>query len=786
MKTYRMLVAGLLVFGAVVPAPVEAQEQVIDIGVLVDQPPADLANLFQQMAAEIVAVVGNSATIRADPANVRSNGYDPALAEAMYQEMVDGDIDVILAFGPVTASVVSGRPGYEKPTVLFGGVNRDLMDLPEGGATSGISNFTYIISDESYVRDVQTLRSLYSFDRLGVIMPPGLSEAFGFEGLVRPLMASLDVDFEIIDYSGLGAVDDALDRVDAIYLLESLFIPNAEIEALAQLLIDRGVPSFSGARRDDVEMGLMATNQPRQGLESFFRRIALTVESVANGEDLADRTVFFEASPTLTVNFHTARAVGVPIRYSSVATTEFVGAFENPLAEQTYSLIDLIDEALASNLGLESRRSDVRLAEQEVRSAWSNYLPSVGATVTQSVLDTDLAAASQGQNPQYSTDGTLSVTQAVFSPDANAGIAIQRELAGAQSENLRAVEWDVVLDAAGAYFRSLILKANLEIQARNTDATKSNLRIARQSFAAGQTGRGDVLRLESEAARDMQALVDAVNALEQSFHAINELVNRPVDREIDVADISMEGGAFSDERFEEMRQILDDPSLSEPFEDFLASEAITNAPELRIFDYNIGAVGRSARLNGLERFLPTVAAGLDLNRSINRGGVGAPPAGTGLDQYFTLGISASIPLFDSNQRRIARQTSLLQQDQLRVDREGAALAIERAVRDIVLDLTTEIANIQLSAISESAAEEGLSLAQDAYASGAITLIELLDSQTNFLSAQLARASARYNFLATSVGLQRLVGHFSLLSSDELNDAYMDRFRAFVASQGGPS
>ena len=112
--------------------------------------------------------------------------------------------------------------------------------------------------------------------------------------------------------------------------------------------------------------------------------------------------------------------------------------------------------------------------------------------------------------------------------------------------------------------------------------------------------------------------------------------------------------------------------------------------------------------------------------------------------------------------------------------------VERAVRDIVLDLTTEIANIQLSAISEGAAEEGLRLAQDAYSSGAITVIELLDAQTNFLSAQLARASARYNFLATSVGLQRLTGNFSLLNSDALNDAYMDRFRAFVdlRSQGG--
>ena len=49
-----------------------------------------------------------------------------------------------------------------------------------------------------------------------------------------------------------------------------------------------------------------------------------------------------------------------------------------------------------------------------------------------------------------------------------------------------------------------------------------------------------------------------------------------------------------------------------------------------------------------------------------------------------------------------------------------------------------IANIQLSGISEGAAEESLELAQVAYGSGAVTVVELLDAQTNYLSAQQAQ------------------------------------------------
>lgn len=767
------------------PSAVGAQQaRAIDIGIMVDVPPAELTSLFDQMRAEIVAVVGAAATIRMTEADIQANGFDPARAGQIYEDMVADDTDLIIAFGPVSAAAVAGRNGYPKPTVVFGGVNRDLLDLPAPGSSSGISNFTYVISAESYVRDLRTLQDLYAFERVGIAIPPGPIEALQLEERLREIVDGLGVDFELISFEGPESVAVALDRIDAFYLLESLFIPDEEIAEVSDMLIARGIPSFSGSRRDDVELGLMATNQPREGLDAFFRRLALLVESVANGEDLADLPVFFDLNQTLTLNFHTARAIGVPIRYSLISTTEFVGEYENPLAEQTYSLVDLIDEALAANLALESGRRDVRLAEQDARSSWSSYLPSVTGNVTQSVIDTDLAAVSNGQNPQFSTQGGVSVTQAIFSPDANAGISIQRSLVGAQREALRASEWDIVVDAASVYFTALILKANLEIQSRNLDATKRNLRIAEQSFGAGQTGRGDVLRLQSESAQDMQSLVEAVNALEQSYHAINQLANRPIDREIDVLDMTMRDGAFSDEDFELIRGILDDPSLREPFEDWLALEAITNSPELRIFDYNIDAVGRTVRLNGAERYLPTVAAGLDLNRTFTQRGVGAPAPGMGLSQYYTLGVSASIPLFDSNRRHLSRQTAQIQQDQLRLNRSDASIQVERAVRDIVLDLTNEIANLQLSAISEEAASESLELAQAAYASGAVTVVELLDAQTNYLSAQLARASAIYNFLATSVGLQRLVGHFSLLSAPELNDAYMLRFQEFLQSRGG--
>ena len=61
-------------------------------------------------------------------------------------------------------------------------------------------------------------------------------------------------------------------------------------------------------------------------------------------------------------------------------------------------------------------------------------------------------------------------------------------------------------------------------------------------------------------------------------------------------------------------------------------------------------------------------------------------------------------------------------------------------------LHDEVTNIELSRVSEETAVQSLALTQAAYSSGASTVLELLDAQNNLLRAQLARATANYDFV----------------------------------------
>lgn len=535
---------------------------------------------------------------------------------------------------------------------------------------------------------------------------------------------------------------------------------------------------------EDVRNGYFATLQADENLDQFFRRIALNIEAYISGTPLSELPIYIDYTTRLTINYNTAEAIGVPIKYSLIGETDFVGEFKNVLSQKEYDLLTVINEALENNLSIQSTQKDVDLSIQDVKSAVSNYVPSLTASGTATYIDPDLAAISNGQNPEFSTAGNLTLNQTIFSEAANANISIQKKLQKAQEEDLNSAQLDLIFDAANAYFNVLILKANTQIQVRNVDLTKRNLVISEQNFEAGQSGKSDMLRFRSELAQNTQAMVEAINQLEQGFLILNQVLNNPTNYEIDVADVNLNEGVFEKYNYDELFGLLDNPTLREPFIDFLIGEAHKNAPELKSLGYNLEATDRNIRLNGYGRFLPTLALQGQYNSTFSRSGAGSTaPQGFGLvDNYYSAGASLSIPIINQNLSNINRQTALIQKEQLEINRDNLELNIAVNVRNGVLNLVNQISNIELSKISEETAEEALELTRTSYSNGAVNIVQLLDAQNNYLDAQLARTNAVYNFLINALQLERFLGYYFLLNSEEKNNEFRQGFFEFLNNQ----
>ena len=774
----------LLVLLMVVTVAFSQTKKNYNIGLLVDSLTDDSEELFSRLRSEIKAVVGEDATISFSETNVLVNDFNLERATENYNILLDGNTDIILAFGLLNNVVISKLKTFEKPTILFGSVNKDFGFIDENKETSVISNFTYIILPQSYKKDIITLNELTSFTTVGIAIEEGLVTVLPFKDLFDKETEALGVRYKMIPYNTSDDITNAINNdIDAFYLASGFFLNKNDIAKIAAKLIEEKIPSFTNTTIDDVKDGMMATNNSEDNLEQFFRRIALTIESYVNGQNLSDSQVFIQFDDKLTLNKNTAEKVGVSIKYSLVGKTNFVGNFANVVSEKKYNLLDVMKTVVGENLSLQASKKEIALSEQDVRASKSNYYPSVTAGATGTYVDPNIAEVSLGQAPEFSTKGTITLDQTLFSEAANANITIQKELLKAQQERYNSEQLDAIFQVSNVYFNALILKANLQIQNQNLNLTKKNLQIAKQNYEAGQSGKADVLRFRSEAAQNTQSLVEASNQLEQTFFILNQLLNNPIDYKIDIDEAELGEGILKNYNYQQLRDFIDDPKLRKPFVDYLVKIAIENAPEIKSLDYNLNANMRSIKLNGAGRFLPTLALQAQYNNEFSRSGKGVDffVEGYPLTDYF-IGASLSVPVFNRTQTNINKQIATIQQDQLIIDKDNVELSIETNVNTAVLDLINQIANIEISKISETAAGESLELTQVSYSNGAVNIVQLLDAQNNYLSSQQANITAVYNYLLSSIQLERFISYYFLLHTSEENQVFIQAFKEYLQNR----
>lgn len=758
-----------------------SQSKVFEVGFLLDKSTPEIESILNELENEIRVVVGEDATVHFSEKNRLTNEFNVALALKNYKQFLASDVDIIIAFGVVNNLIISQQTLFPKPTILFGVLSKELAE--KQNFETEIKNLTSIISIRSFQEDLEILKQIANPKSIGIVVEKSFIEHIALKSIFETIGNQLGVSTKIIPFESINDIKNNLSDIESVYLVGGFYLTDAEIKELAMTFIDKKLSSFSAISLQHVESGILGTQQGKSNIDQYFRRIALTVESIVNADERLSSTTI-QSSQNLTLNYNTISQLGLPLKYSLIPNANFIGKAEEKINSKKYSLVDVMQETVANNLQLRTVALDINLSEKEFQLAKSDYLPNINSGISGNYVDPDLAIVSNGQNPEITTNGQISIGQTIFSEAANANISIQKALFEAQKEDYKSESLNTIYNAATAYFTALILKTNLTIQNKNLELTKYNLKIATENFEAGQAGKSDVLRFKSQMAQNTQQMIEAINQLEQSYFALNQALNNPINTKIDVEEAELSTGVFKSYNYKKLAVFLDDPQLRNSFVNFLVSQALVNAPELKALDYNLKATERSERLFGIGRFLPTVALQGLYNYQFSRSGEGVNfPAGFPVvpEGYYTVGLNVSLPIFNQNKQNINKQIAAIQKDQLSVTKDNIMLSIEKNVNDAVLNMINEISNIELSKVFEQTAKEALDLTQTAYASGAVNIVQLLDAQNNYLQAQQASANANYNYLLNAMQLERFLGKFFLFQSNEQQDDFFNKFLEYNQS-----
>jgi len=307
--------------------------------------------------------------------------------------------------------------------------------------------------------------------------------------------------------------------------------------------------------------------------------------------------------------------------------------------------------------------------------------------------------------------------------------------------------------------------------------------------ALGDAEPAEVLRWKAEAASSRDELVRAESNLRLAGLEMNRILDHPIDSPLNIQ-ADTETLVANDWLYSTLVSGDDMKALHS----WVKKEARRRSPELEALGQAIAAQERARTSAGRSFWMPTIALHGKVEHLMMRDGAGADPASLHIpglgsmtfdqpdDTNWSVALSASLPLFEGGTRKAdrleARRNIVLYQEKLaateaRIDlRAGAALENAAAA----------VAGIHNRRDAAAAAEEGLTIVSDAYAVGAVGVLDLLDAQTRAANAAEAVADAVHDYLAQSLRTQRATGRFVILLDPETRAAVMQDIAGTLAKE----
>ena len=311
---------------------------------------------------------------------------------------------------------------------------------------------------------------------------------------------------------------------------------------------------------------------------------------------------------------------------------------------------------------------------------------------------------------------------------------------------------------------NLVASAKLHAQAQDqvTETTRADILLATHRFYFGVLRAQAVLKVAEQTVAARQLVADQVTALAQSklksaldvsFANVNLadakllLVGAQNDLKASQAQLGTAMGLPNETSF-----LLDEeplPGFLPDRIDPLIQEAVKSRPELANLRLEESSAKRFAQAEH-DLYFPTIGV---------IGTAGFVPAGEATipGRYGAVGLNVTIPIFNGGLFK-ARQTEA----ELRAKAAGQNISdlenrFARDVRVALLNATTGQDRLALTAQLLQQAELALDLAQTRYNLGLSSIVELSQAQLNLTSAEIASASAKYDYQTQRSELEYQIG-----------------------------
>ncbi len=787
----------LLVIAAIATAPAAAQEPDlpnVTIGIVVDGPWVGNEAALLLFQNEIHELLAGEYDVRFPQNRTLAADWTADSVKSLLDYLVgQDDVDLVIAMGVIASDIACSKQVLPKPVVAPFVIDILLQQVPFDGRSSGRTNLNYVALSFDVTQSVAEFRKLVPFERVVFLQPRQVLAAIPE---LRVDTTALRSDLGIIaseimvDSTAQPVIEALPPDIEAVYLGALMIVPEEEFQLILEELNRRRLPSFALFGRLDVERGVLAGIGQGPELPLVSRRIALNIQRILLGEEASSLPVLLSQQRKLTLNMETARKIGVYPGWEVLTEAELL----NEIRAETGRLVTFkgaIREALNVNLDLAAKKRDLAADRQDVNDAVSNLLPNIELSALGLIIDEDRAAASLGSQAERTVSGSAGVTQVIYSEPAWANVSIQKKLRSISEAELEQVRLDIVLDVATGYISLLSALTTESILKDNLNLTRSHLDLARSRQVIGVSGPGEVYRWESQLASNRQDVITMQANRNLAEIALNRLLSHPAEERFTAQEIDMSD--FMTVLYgEQLMKYSDNKWTFRVFREYMVGWGLSLSPELKQLDAAVKLQQRIKKSATHAFWSPTVAVSGTVTNRFSREGAGTGSAAALLgpllppgvemtsadDLDWNVGLSVSLPLFSGGAKFASYRKADEELHRLRLERNSLADKIEQNIRSALHAGGASYASIGFSHDAAEAANKNLELVTDAYSSGVVSILDLLDAQNAALVAEQVAANAVHAFLIDFMKVQRAVGKFIFLMSEEEVALWLDEIEAY--------
>ena len=412
----------------------------------------------------------------------------------------------------------------------------------------------------------------------------------------------------------------------------------------------------------------------------------------------------------------------------------------------TFNLIQTIDTALKTNLGLKRSKEEINAALATKKARTTNFLPTFSARYGYIRRDNPTTQALLGQggqstdviiNPEDEYNFITSFSQPIFT-----GFALLNQYKIASlgldvaeiSEKL--TRQDVILDAKNAYFSILKSQKLMAVAEDTVKQVNAQKEVAENMYQVGMSPLNDLLQSQVQLANDKQRFITAQNNLEISKAQFNTLLRRPVNAPVAIVDI------------------LD----YTPFENdisYCLNQADQNRLELQVADLEVQIADKDYQLSKSDYF-PSI----DLTGNWTRRGTDWDvDGGEGIadKKFWDIRATATWEFWQWGRTRYGVKEKLSRVSQAKYRKEEISDNIELEVKQSFLRTKETEKNITTIEKAIEQAKENLRITEERYKEQVSTTTDVLVAQTLLTETMTNYYNALYDFKIAKAVLYRAMG-----------------------------